>query len=234
MAFRHLTTGFKPVRLIAALVLLTCAHAVLAEDRIVLRDALAVSRQAPLSITLAREVKQVTITRGGKPLNVAVGAELVAGDVLETEEGSALRVDLGRDRQVMVLPGTRIRVGAWYLFVGEVLVRIRGIFHIETDFLTAGVEGTEFVVRSVEGGGVDVIVSEGVVRCKPRSARWSEVRVAAAEQLRAGVADATADGRDADVIYRGNGEGSVIKSRARGSDLWRIQQLGRHLDTVNP
>lgn len=182
----------------------------------------------------------VSIVRGERRFAAGAGVDILDGDILETGPASAAQVSFAPGHRVLVLPGTRVRLGNLYLFIGELLVRARGVFHIETSFMSAGVEGTEFLMRVKgeddrgEGDKVEVIVTEGAVLCRSNTALWSPVRVAAAEHLRAQSVQSTPESNgmnEGTVLFRGPGNSTVRKAPARGSDLSRIQMLAREVDT---
>jgi hypothetical protein len=176
--------------------------------------------------------RQVRVLRGTESLIAPDNLDLHSGDVIETPSGASALLRYPEGHEVLLTPGTRVKLGSIFVFFGEIIVRARGFFRVETAVLTAGVEGTEFLVRATDSGqAVDVVVAEGAVVCKPTAAEgWAPVRVAAAEQLTV-VTTPKANGGDPDVKYRGIRQSKVEKLRARGSDLARIQQLIRQFGT---
>lgn len=183
-----------------------------------------------------RDASAVVIRRGEQRVATVPGMALRSGDELETGPTTAAQITLSPGHQIIMMPGTRLSLGRLYLYIGEILVRARGIFHIETSFMTAGVEGTEFLMRAGDSGNrIEVIVTEGAVTCRSNAGIWAPVRVAAAEQLQAQSAQAAPDPGDlADgaILFRGPGNSEVRKGPARGSELARIQMIGRAVDTT--
>lgn len=174
----------------------------------------------------------VELTRAGKKLGLSADARVIDNDVIETGPMTAVLIRYAEGHQVLILPNSKVRMGSLFLFLGELLVKARGVFQIETNFVTAGVEGTEFLVRAAgEGHAVDVIVTEGAVICRSNADMWPAVRVAASEQLRAKTPNGHADPDFPEVagtvILRGKDNSRVQKQPARGFDLDRIQQLGK-------
>lgn len=181
-----------------------------------------------------KDASALAIRRGKQPVATVPGMALHSGDELETGPSTAAQITLSSGHQIIMMPGTRLSLGRLYLYIGEVLVRARGIFHIETSFMTAGVEGTEFLLRARDSGNrVEVIVTEGAVTCRSNAGIWAPVRVAAAEQLQAQApqaAPAPGGMEDGAVLFRGPGNSEVRKGPARGSELARIQMIGRAVD----
>jgi hypothetical protein len=184
---------------------------------------------APDSVVANRGVR---VLRGSESLIALDNLDLHTGDVIETPSGASAVLRYPEGHEVLLTPGTRVKLGSIFVFFGEIIVRARGFFRVETTVLTAGVEGTDFLVRATDSGrAVDVIVAEGAVVCKSTAAEgWAPVRVAAAEQLTA-IATPKANGGDPDLKYRTIRPSKVEKLRARGSDLARIQQLSRQFGT---
>lgn len=220
----------------AMFALLTCALPLHAEDMTVV-GVYRVTEPGGRTLQRTQDASGVALTRAGRPLKLSTAGPMADGDLIETRSDTAVQISYAPGHQVLILPGTRVRLGTLYLFIGELLIRARGMFHIETSFMTAGVEGTEFLVRA-EGNGdkVDVIVTEGAVICRSNVDLWSPVRVAAAEQLRAlaATSEAEPDGGSGVTLFRGPGNSKVQKQPARGSDLARMQSLSREMESTAP
>ena len=101
---------------------------------------------------------------------------LKTGDELRTQSGSTVILHfLGSE--VYVLPQTRVRIDSIFVFVGKVFVRAKGKFAVKTEFVTAGVEGTEFWVGVGAKNAVSVGVFNGSVRLESRTGLWRPVSV---------------------------------------------------------
>ena len=114
------------------------------------------------------------------------GMVLLQGDTIRTQNGQAV-IDFDDGQVVALQSNTHIRLGSIRLFFGELFTRIekltqRGGARVETDELTASVEGTEFSVKrnatadAVGRGTTRVTVRRGNVRCDPvEQSTWSAV-----------------------------------------------------------
>ena len=152
----------------------------------VLVEILAVTSDQSYSYTVASETerRQVKVMRGSSSLEVSTGLTLKPGDEIETGARTAVLVRYPEGHEVLVMPVSRVRVGSIFVLFGEILVRARGYFQVETTFLTAGVEGTDYLVRAdTNDERVEVLVVKGAVLCRSTSGLWDPVRVEAAEQL---------------------------------------------------
>ena len=114
------------------------------------------------------------------------GLVLLQGDTISTDTGQAV-IDFDDDNVFALQSHTTIQLGSIRLFLGELFARIeqlteRGGGRVETDELSASVEGTEYAVQRRAGGTPgragtsQVIVRRGTVRCDPAAgATWAAV-----------------------------------------------------------
>jgi hypothetical protein len=129
----------------------------------------------------------VSVFRGGSSLHYRPGMALNARDLVETGGAGQATIHFANGDEVYLQPATRVEVGSIRLFFGELFARLvggQGVFQVETEFLSAGSEGTEYLVRvDRASGATTVIVRQGVVVCRPTRAPSQAVRLAPAEQL---------------------------------------------------
>src|SRR5262245_3220679 len=116
------------------------------------------------------------------------GMALQTGDVIETADGYAV-IDFDRGNVVDLRPNTRLALGSIRLFFGEMFARVvdiatHGGGEVDTEELTAAVEGTQYAMRRTVAPGpgnsstgrTAVIVRDGHVRCAPGArGAWPEV-----------------------------------------------------------
>ena len=129
------------------------------------------------SLTTVREVLgSATVIQQGRAIPARANMLLKTGDELRTQSGSTVILHfLGSE--VYVLPQTRVRIDSIFVFVGKVFVRAKGKFAVKTEFVTAGVEGTEFWVGVGAKNAVSVGVFNGSVRLESRTGLWRPVSV---------------------------------------------------------
>src|SRR5262245_12859148 len=120
------------------------------------------------------------------------GMVLQTGDVIETADGYAV-IDFDRGNVVDLRPNTRLALGSIRLFFGEMFARVvdiatHGGGEVDTEELTAAVEGTQYAIRRTVAPGpgnsstgrTAVIVRDGHVRCAPGArGAWTEVVIGA-------------------------------------------------------
>ncbi|QID19211.1 FecR domain-containing protein [Nitrogeniibacter mangrovi] len=134
-----------------------------------------------VSVDAATAGQLVSVTRGGRALDVRLPLMLQPGDIIETGAGGAvLRLDNG---EAVLAPRTKVRLGSLEVFFGRVLASVRGLFRVEDESVAADVEGTRFLFESSPGRSMRVVVLDGVVRCSSRQDRWAPMRVAAGRQM---------------------------------------------------
>jgi hypothetical protein len=107
------------------------------------------------------------VIRGGQSIKVAVGTEVLAGDVVRTENGASVGVSMKDDSRVTVGPNSQVNIDQFAFNAntheGGMLVRVfkgtaafvSGLLvkanpdsvKIKTPTMTMGIRGTEFVVE---------------------------------------------------------------------------------------
>ncbi len=116
----------------------------------------------------------VRIIRGGQELKPEVGMFLLEGDRVVTD--GARRVLIGPDREETISVGVNsdltLHKESATLSLGSVLLSIRRIFRVETQYVRAGVEGTEFAL-SVGSGDLMALIVEGRVKFESRDRKWA-------------------------------------------------------------
>jgi hypothetical protein len=96
------------------------------------------------------------------------------GDEIRTGPQTTAVLSFIDGARVFVQPATHIRIGSIFVYFGEVLVKVKGYFQVETRYATAGSEGTQYLVRVDPGDQVRVVVAEGRVGLVSRSRRWNK------------------------------------------------------------
>jgi hypothetical protein len=123
----------------------------------------------------ADEVGLVGITRGGYQREGRAGAELQAGDTIETGPSAYAVIRYPSGSELFLRPGTRGRVGSFLDLVGEVFAKVRGAFAVQTEFVKAGAEGTAFSMQGTPSGDYALVVFDGTVRMSSLAAAWTSL-----------------------------------------------------------
>ncbi len=130
----------------------------------------------------------------GNRVDYQPGMVLLRGDTISTQGGQAV-IDFDDGHIVALQSNTQIQLGSIRLFFGELFARIerlsqRGGGRVETNELTASVEGTEFaVIRSAPNdaagrGASSVVVRRGNVLCDPvQQSTWQPLLLRPDEQF---------------------------------------------------
>jgi hypothetical protein len=99
--------------------------------------------------------------------------DLQPGDEIRTDPQTIAVLSFMDGARVFVQPATHLRIGSIFVYLGEVLVKVKGYFQVETRYVTAGSEGTQYLVRVDPGDQLRVAVVEDRVGLASRSQRWN-------------------------------------------------------------
>jgi ferric-dicitrate binding protein FerR (iron transport regulator) len=100
---------------------------------------------------------------------------------ITTNARSIAVIRYASDSIVFVTPNSVVRAGSIFVEFGEILVKAKGLFRVDTRFVIAGSEGTEYSVRVKARDDVSVAVVEGKVSCQSKKLRWPEFVLDAGE-----------------------------------------------------
>jgi hypothetical protein len=130
-------------------------------------------------VAQGREPGLVFITRDGARYDGYAGYELRRGDRIETGPRAHAVIRYPSGTEVLMRPYSGGRVGSLTDFFGEVFVKVRGIFSVDTTFVTAGARGTAYLVRTYAGGTTGVTVVDGVVDVGSTTGAWPSIAIGA-------------------------------------------------------
>ena len=126
-----------------------------------------------------REPGLVAVTHNGVRYDGYAGLELQRGDFIETGPRAHAVLRYRTGTEVLVRPNSGGRVGSLTEFFGEAFVKVRGLFSVDTSFVTAGARGTAYLVRTYAGGTTGVTVVEGVVEVGSTTNAWPSIAIGA-------------------------------------------------------
>jgi hypothetical protein len=123
----------------------------------------------------ASEGGWVVLVRDGVRQEARAGTSLRTGDRIETgpRADAVLRYPSGTE--VFMRPDSGGRIGSLTDVIGEVFVKVRGLFSVDTTFVRAGARGTSYLVRSFPGGATSIVVFEGAVEVDSTTGAWAPV-----------------------------------------------------------
>lgn len=124
------------------------------------------------------EASGVEIVRQGTRLRSTANMPLQPGDEIRTDGRSSAVVSYVDGARVYVQPGSQVRLGSLFVAIGEVLIKVRGYFQVDTRYATAASEGTAYLVRVAPGDRVRVVVAEDSVGLTARPPHWPKSRLA--------------------------------------------------------
>ena len=101
------------------------------------------------------------------------------GDRIDTGPRADAVLRYASGTEVVLRPNSGGRIGSLTEFVGEVFVKVKGFFSVDTTFVKAGARGTAYLVRTHAGGTTSVIVIEGIVDVGSTTGAWPTVPLSA-------------------------------------------------------
>ncbi len=117
----------------------------------------------------------VRVIRAGSTLDGYAGMELQTGDRVETSARAEAVIRYPSGTEVLMRPSSGGRIGSFTDIVGEVFVKVKGIFSADTTFVKAGARGTQYLVREQPGGTTYIVVFEGSVVVESTRNSWAPV-----------------------------------------------------------
>ena len=160
----------------------------------------------------------VEVIRQGARPQAKPDMALEVGDEVRTGPQTTVVLSFLDGARVFVQPSTHLRIGSIFVYLGEVLVKVKGFFQVETRYATAGSEGTQYLVRVDPGDQVRVVVAEDRVGLLSRSQRWSKIVLGPGQSARINGADPP----------------RVDEALASPEEIEGIRQRIRDLDAVVP
>lgn len=143
---------------------------------------------------LPTEFGRVQIIREGKSRNGSPKMSVEKGDGLVTAVDGVALLTLRAGYEVIFEPGTdaTIENPSILMRLGKIIVKklqeVKEKLTVNSQFVSAGVEGTQFVYEVTRDQAVHIAVLEGRVTVRSRAARWDSVTYVAGETgtIRAG------------------------------------------------
>jgi hypothetical protein len=127
----------------------------------------------------AREAGLAVITRNGVRQEAYAGTALQAGDRIETGPSAYAVIRYPSGTELLMRPSSGGTIGSFSDFVGEVFVKVKGFFSVDTTFVKAGARGTAYLVRTYAGGTTSVVVVDGIVDVGSTTGAWPTVPIRA-------------------------------------------------------
>ena len=123
----------------------------------------------------AREAGLAVITRNGAREEAYAGMALQSGDRIDTGPRAYAVIRYPSGTELLMRPSSGGTIGSLTDFVGEVFVKVKGFFSVDTQFVKAGARGTAYLVRTYAGGTTSVVVVEGIVDVGSTTGAWPTV-----------------------------------------------------------
>jgi len=126
-----------------------------------------------------REPGLAIVTRYGVREEAYAGMTLQPGDRIDTGPRADAVLRYASGTELVLRPNSGGRIGSLTDFVGEVFVKVKGFFSVDTTFVKAGARGTAYLVRTHAGGETTVVVVEGIVDVGSTTGAWQTVPMSA-------------------------------------------------------
>jgi hypothetical protein len=126
-----------------------------------------------------REPGWVVVTRDGYRQDAYAGFELHRGDFVETGPRAHAVIRYPSGTEVLMRPNSGGRIASVTEFFGEVFVKVRELFSVDTTFVKAGARGTAYLVRTYAGGTTGILVVDGAVEVGSTTGAWPSVTIGA-------------------------------------------------------
>jgi hypothetical protein len=136
--------------------------------------------QTVLTGPVSRDAAQ--LVRNGASYPVSPGMVMQPGDALSTGPETSVVISYPGGARAYIRPNTRVRIGSIIDDIGKVFVKVKGVFRVQTEFVIAGSEGTQYWVDVKERQQLNVVVVEGVVSLASNAASWPARALRAGEQ----------------------------------------------------
>ncbi len=137
------------------------------------------ARNDQINIVQIIRENQVTVTN--------IRMELKQGDEIKTDSESTAIIWLQGGSRVIIGPDTHIRLvnpnhiiemlSAIGEKISKLFIEARGVLQVNTDYVSAASEGTNFLITQGPDNDVSVTVLEGVIRLESKTKRFSPVRL---------------------------------------------------------
>jgi hypothetical protein len=126
----------------------------------------------------------VEVVHEGRTLTGRDGMPLFTGDRVRTYASSYALCRFRDGDAVWLDRDTHVRMGSVFTFFGRVFASVSGVFQVDSEFVAASSEGTEYTVTIGRGRPeFSVAVRRGAVLCRPRAGNWRPIRLNAGERL---------------------------------------------------
>jgi hypothetical protein len=126
----------------------------------------------------ATDAGKVTVIASGEHHNGTLAQSVNKGDSLHTASDGVALLTLRAGYEVIVEPGSEINIESVFITVGKLIFKklkeVSEKLRVNTKFVSAGAEGTEFVFEVARDQTVRITVLEGALRVSPRVGGWRE------------------------------------------------------------
>ena len=123
------------------------------------------------------------VLRGGTAIEARAGMTLQYGDRVETGPNAEAVIRFPSGSELFMRPNSGGRIGSFTDVIGEVFVKVKGLFAVETTYVRAGARGTAFLVRTGFGGATTVVVFDGSVLVDSLTRAWASVTLGAGSMM---------------------------------------------------
>lgn len=117
----------------------------------------------------------IEVTREGEQITPELGLNLEKGDEIKTPSGVTALIRFGDGSEVIMMPDTKITIESIRVWFGKVIARIKGRFKAKTEYVTAGVRSTLFIMTVDQNFQSTLEMVEGSVLLTSNENRWPSI-----------------------------------------------------------
>lgn len=133
---------------------------------------------ATINATPEEAGASLSVIRQGQPILITVPMHLEIGDEVSVRPPFIATIVFPEGHAVWLMPNTKVRLGSITINdIGQIFVRARGYFKVETQYWRAGVKGTDFYVHVTGNQTATVGVLEGSIGLESKTGGWKPTDV---------------------------------------------------------
>ncbi|NIP53377.1 MAG: PASTA domain-containing protein [Phycisphaerae bacterium] len=121
------------------------------------------------------ESLEIEVTREGELITPELGMALQKGDDIKTPAGVTALIKFSDGSEIIMMPETHITIESIRLWFGKIIASVKGRFKAKTEYVTAGVRSTLFLMSVDKNIQSTLTMIEGSVVLTSNENRWHSI-----------------------------------------------------------